>query len=351
VTGSQGPQGERGPRGEKGEEGEEGKQGPVGPKGDTGATGEDGKTGPQGPQGERGPRGETGEEGEEGKPGPVGPKGDTGATGPNGDSGATGSQGATGPKGDSGPQGATGPKGDSGDTGSQGATGPKGDSGATGSQGATGPKGDTGPQGVPGPIGPQGIPGICDCSCVEYINTFITNDLSGGAQGTKLVYNIPNKINFVVYGFDIAGLPSNLYIRTGQTPTYENGIGFVNSIDNEIDTLHFAQIDLGDFIRKKTLKCSDPTMKIGSIQIGEGFSIYGSNTLGQLGTLLYSYTNTINNTDSKASQEFIIPSYNTTNLTSSGDIYKYGSIPFRYISVTAIVGNVTLNLLSLYLCC
>jgi hypothetical protein len=120
--------------------------------------------------------------------------------------------------------------------------------------------------------------------------------------------------------------------------------------DNEIDTLHFAQIDLGDFIRAKNLKCADPTIKIGSIQVDEGFAIYGSNTLGQKGVLLYTYTNTIDNTDINASKEIIIPSYNTSNLTSSGDLYKYGSIPFRYISVTALVSNVTLNLLTLYLC-
>jgi hypothetical protein len=180
----------------------------------------------------------------------------------------------------------------------------------------------------------------------------LTNDLSGGPQGAKLVYTIPNTIHFVVYGFDTAGLPSNLYIRTGKTPSYENGIGISTDLlgDNEIDALHFVQIDLGDFIRKKSLKCTDPTIKIGSIQLGEGFSIFGSNTVGQLGTVLYTYTNTTDNTDGNASQEFIIPSYNTTNLTSSGDIYKYGSVPFRYIAVKANTGNVVLNLMTLYLC-
>jgi hypothetical protein len=31
-------------------------------------------------------------------------------------------------------------------------------------------------------VGPQGPAGISDCSCVQYINTFITSDLSGGPQ-------------------------------------------------------------------------------------------------------------------------------------------------------------------------
>jgi hypothetical protein len=190
---------------------------------------------------------------------------------------------------------------------------------------------------------------------VTYVNTFVSTNISEGPQGTKLIYNIPDAINFIVYGFDKLGVPSNLYVKAGESPSHENGIGFVNDItdltrQHEIDTLHFAQIDLGDFNRAKSLKCEDPTIKVGSIQVGEGFQIYGSNILGQIGQLLYSYTNTIDTTDAHASQLLVIPSYNTTNFTSSGDLYKYGSVPFRYISVTAVGGNITLNLLTFYLC-
>ena len=60
--------------------------------------------------------------------------------------------------------------------------------------------------------------------------------------------------------------------------------------------------------------------------------------------------NTVDNSDANASKQFIVPSYNTTNLTITGDLYKYGTTPFRYISVTATTGNVTLSLLTLYLC-
>ena len=107
---------------------------------------------------------------------------------------------------------------------------------------------------------------------------------------------------------------------------------------------------MGDFNRVKTIKCLDPTIKIGSVQLGEGFRIYGSNTLGQMGTLLYTYINTIDNSDTNASKQIVIPSYNTKNRTNTGDLYLYGAIPFRYISVTATTGNITLNLLTLYLC-
>ena len=159
-------------------------------------------------------------------------------------------------------------------------------------------------------------------------------------------------MNYVIYGFDTAGLPSNLYIKTDDTPSHENGIGFVNDLGNnhEIDILHFAQIDLGDYIRVRTSKCANPTIKIGSIQLGENFTIYGSNTLGQRGSQLYTYTNTISNADANASKEIIIPSYNMTDLTNTGDIYLYGAVPFRFISIGTTNGNITFNLISFSLC-
>ena len=206
--------------------------------------------------------------------------------------------------------------------------------------------------GYTGPIGPTGPAAVCDCSCVQYVITFINQDLSAGPQSTKIVYNVPNQFNFIVYGYDSLNVASNLYIRTGETPGYENGIGFVNDLggDTEIDTLHYAQIDLGDFNRVKKIKCTDPIIGIGSVQVGEGFAIYGSNVLGQKGILLYSYTNTIDNTTANAYKQITIPSYNTKNKTSTGDLYLYGAVPFRYVSVTPTVGNITLNLLSFNLC-
>jgi hypothetical protein len=200
-------------------------------------------------------------------------------------------------------------------------------------------------------IGPTGPAGICDCSCVQYINTF-TTDTSGGPQDVKIIYSIPNKMNYIVYGFDSAGLPSRLYIKVGDTPSHENGIGFVNDIggNNEIDALHFAQIDLGDYIRVKTSKCANPTIKIGSIQLGEDFIIYGSNTLGLKGTQLYAYKNTTDNTDANSSKVIVIPSYNMTDLSKTGDIYLYGTLPFRYISIGTSTGNITFNVITFNLC-
>lgn len=237
-----------------------------------------------------------------------------------------------------------------------GPTGPRGDEGERGPRGCRGDDGCPGPQGpkgCPGPIGPpgpEGKPGICDCSCVEVIIDFSNPagpEAGAGPKGPKLLYTVSGSFIFVVAGYTIRGVPDNLFIRTGESPQHENGIGFVSDPNNEIDNQHFAQIDLADFARVKHLKCADPKIKIGSIQSQEGFAIYGSNQPGVLGTLLYSYTNPGAGDDS---QELVIPTYNTTDYSASGDLYTWGPIPFRYIAVTATSANVTLNQLKFWVC-
>jgi hypothetical protein len=96
----------------------------------------------------------------------------------------------------------------------------------------------------------------------------------------------------------------------------------------------------------KVLKCADPKIKIGSIQSGEGFAIYGSNQPGVIGTSLYSYTNP----GGDEAKELVIPTYNTTDFSLTGDLYTWGPIPFRYISVSALEANVTLNQLAFWIC-
>ena len=159
------------------------------------------------------------------------------------------------------------------------------------------------------------------------------------------MYTVNHTFSYVVYGFDLSNTPQNLFVRTGETPTYENGIGFVSDPDDEINTQHYVQVDLGDWQRVRNLECADPRIRIGSIQVGEGYTIYGSNSLGQRGVVLSTYTNTVDNSDANASREVVIPSYGTTDRTATGDLYRFGAVPYRYISVSAVSKNVTLNML------
>lgn len=243
--------------------------------------------------------------------------------------------------------GKDGRDGINGKDGKNGRDGKDGKDGEDGRDGCDGKNGEDGRDGRDGCDGKDGKDSSCVCS--QYINTFEAPHISSGPLDSVVVYNITEKMNFILYGFDISGNPSNLYLRTGHSEEHENGIGF-NHDGNEIDDSHFVQIDLADYNRIKNLKCIDPTIKIGSIQLNEGFSIYGSNTLGNMGTLLFNYTNIIDNNTNNVSKEIIIPSYNTTDLSSTGDLYKYGTIPFRYISIIATTGDVTLNLLTFNLC-
>jgi hypothetical protein len=107
-----------------------------------------------------------------------------------------------------------------------------------------------------------------------------------------------------------------------------------------------VQLDLGDYNRVKTLNCPPPRMKLSCIQKHEKVTIYGSNTRGERGQQLYCYMNTSDNTMCK---ELTIPSFDTTNQTKSGDLYQYGTSPFKYISVVTCNKEVTLNCLMFWL--
>lgn len=146
-----------------------------------------------------------------------------------------------------------------------------------------------------------------------------------------------------MYGFkqnESAAHP--LCIKADSSKSHKNGLCCVNKDSCET----FLQIDLGDFIRIRNLSCADPKLKIGNIQKYEKIIISGSNILGSLGKELYSYTNS---EDSHGFHEIIIPSFDTQNLTKTGDLYLYGSIPFRYISISACNSGVVLNSLTVYL--
>lgn len=62
----------------------------------------------------------------------------------------------------------------------------------------------------------------------------------------------------------------------------ETGLGLVNTTSNELQVgLHFIQFD---FTAALAAGMFNGQLSVGSIQTGESFSIFGSNTLGTLGT-------------------------------------------------------------------
>lgn len=62
----------------------------------------------------------------------------------------------------------------------------------------------------------------------------------------------------------------------------ESGVGISGNSDNEIDDSSFVQLT--------GFNSSSISLSIGSTQSNQDFQVYGSNTLGSLGTLLANYT-------------------------------------------------------------
>ncbi|XP_056452343.1 collagen alpha-2(VI) chain isoform X1 [Gadus chalcogrammus] len=154
--GEMGPEGLRGLPGEVGSKGSKGDNGLPGPRGPAGASGEPGRNGTRGDPGDAGSRGE---------PGLQGPKGDGGRPGfsyP----GPRGPSGDRGVKGNHGPRGSRGDCGHKGESGGKGTPGELGEPGPGGEPGRRGTRGELGRDGDPGP---EGDPGLTECDVMNYI--------------------------------------------------------------------------------------------------------------------------------------------------------------------------------------
>ena len=89
--------------------------------------------------------------------------------------------------------------------------------------------------------------------------------------------------------------------------------------DNEIFPNSFIQIDLRGLLAQRSI--TQLNLVIGSVQSGEGFKVWGSNTAGQPGALLYSGTSAMDD------KSFSVPSYGT----------------YQFVSVSASADNVLLD--------
>jgi hypothetical protein len=207
-----------------------------------------------------------------------------------------------------------------------------------------GPRGPKGDDGCVGPTGPCG-PGY-ECKCYDYLVDFSKHCVK---YNSSVIYKVCDKFILMVYSFainDCKSCETRLAVRTDSRHSCDNGIG-LGCRDSCNESKHFIQMDLGDYIRIKNLKCADPKMRIGGRC--EKFCIHGSNKLGELGQQLYSYKSRERDRSS-INDWFVIPSFNTTDLSECGDLKHYGVIPFRYISVISCGTEVVLNSLCFSLC-
>ena len=164
----------------------------------------------------------------------------------------------------------------------------------------------------------QGHTAISSCSASCGSNTSTWNFVSPlGNLGATEPY-VVNGITIMAYGFSNANAPVALYGRNDAGN--EAGLGIAGTAENEIDTSNYVQLDFGAMI---AAGATSGQMVVNSVQSGEKFNVYGSNTLGSIGTAVLS-NQTPNNLP------FAIPSFGT----------------YRYISVRAAVANVLLGAVS-----
>ena len=117
----------------------------------------------------------------------------------------------------------------------------------------------------------------CTGSCSGSGGTININTSSVlGNLGTSHVY-LANGVPLTVYGFNNNGTATALYAKSqGST---EHGIGIASDPDWEINTSTFAQLDVSQLV---AAGFTNAQIAFSSVQSGEGYNIYGSNTLGSL---------------------------------------------------------------------
>jgi hypothetical protein len=110
-----------------------------------------------------------------------------------------------------------------------------------------------------------------------------------------------------------------LFAKNGGGDETGLGIAADPTNDDEIIRNSFIQIDLAGLLTQKSI--TGLQLVIGSVQSGEGFAIWGSNTAALPGTLLTSGTSAMDDIG------FSVPGYGS----------------YRYVSVSATANNVLLD--------
>ena len=158
--------------------------------------------------------------------------------------------------------------------------------------------------------------------------TLVTWDLNPGganaAVGSSSQSYTVSGYTITARGYDNSGgvgIAHDLFFKNGGAG--ELGLGLVDTPHNELQVdsagnpLHFIQLDIRSILSQGF---TNGQISVGSVQSAELFSLYGSNTLGALGTKL-------NSTPYDSSKDGVFVS-----------VPSFGS--FQFISVVAAAGDV-----------
>ena len=88
----------------------------------------------------------------------------------------------------------------------------------------------------------------------------------------------------------LTGSPFNLGLRSLSPATEKHGVGVtkvgtLGDAEGEIDPNFMVQIDTAA-AKKANPSAADLMVRVASVQVGQSYAFYGSNTLGQVGTYL-----------------------------------------------------------------
>ena len=123
------------------------------------------------------------------------------------------------------------------------------------------------------------------------------NNLNQPVGSASQSYTVSGS-TITAYGFDTApfntpagtpGTPHQLFYKFDPNDADEHGLGLVDTLHNELQVdingmpVNFIQLDLSSILTQGFI---NGQLSVGSVQPGELFNIYGSHTLGVLGTLL-----------------------------------------------------------------
>lgn len=147
-----------------------------------------------------------------------------------------------------------------------------------------------------------------------WADSYSYNFNSGTGDGPTSQTFTVNGVSLTATGY-ISNELANLYFKNGGGS--ETGAGLTRLTDHEIMGNGFIQLDLGNVMA--AIPTGTVTLAVGSVQPGETFSLYGSNTAGMEGAWLGTGT--------------------------SADIMFNLSNPlgYRYISIGSSSGNVLLD--------
>lgn len=120
-------------------------------------------------------------------------------------------------------------------------------------------------------------------------------DSPTGTLGTSQTYT-NNGLTITAYGFNSSSSPTALFGKNDGGD--EVGLGIAGGTDNEIEPNNFIQLDLSQIFAQNP---GGINMAFGSVQSGESWKLFASNTLGSLGTLIQTGTTDFPNTVALAS--------------------------------------------------